>query len=77
MTIGRIGWTFENVWRFTQVTPFASYTYSSMHFNGYTESGGPFPAQMDGFASKAQTARLGADARYTLAPGKWLWSTLA
>lgn len=73
----RIGWTFDNVWRATQVTPFASYTYSSIHFNGYTESGGPFPAQMDGFTSKAQTSRLGADARYTLAPGKWLWGTLA
>ncbi|HEY5378310.1 MAG TPA: autotransporter domain-containing protein [Pseudolabrys sp.] len=73
----RIGWTFGNVWRFTQVTPFASYTYSSIHFNGYTESGGPFPAQMDGFTSNAQTSRLGADARYTLAPGKWLWGTLA
>lgn len=74
---GRIGWTFDNVWRATQVTPFASYTVSRMHFNGYTETGGPFPARMNGFDDTAQIARFGADARYTFAPGKWVWGTIA
>ena len=74
---GRIGWTLDHVWRATQVTPFASYTYSTIHFNGYTETTGVFPAQFNGFTNNAQTTRVGADARYTLAPGQWLWGTLA
>jgi uncharacterized protein YhjY with autotransporter beta-barrel domain len=73
----RIGWTFDQVWRATQVTPFASYTYSMIHFNGYTETSGPFPAVFDGFNTTAQTSRVGADARYTLAPGQWVWGTAA
>jgi probable HAF family extracellular repeat protein len=73
----RVGWTFDQIWRATQVTPFASYTYSQVRFDGYTETGGPFPAQFNAFTDRAQTSRLGADARYTLAPGKWLWGTLA
>jgi hypothetical protein len=75
--IARIGWTFNNVLRATQVTPFASYTVSRMHFNGYIETDGPFPAQMNGFNDTAQIAHVGADARYTFAPGKWVWGVLA
>lgn len=74
---GRVGWTFDKVWPATQVTPFVSYTYTSIHFNGYTEGNGAFPAQFDGFTDNAQTSRLGVDARYTWSPGKWLWGTLA
>ena len=73
----RIGWSFNNVLPATQVTPFASYTYSTIHFNGYTETTGVFPAQFNGFDDTAQTVRVGADARYTFAPGKWAWGTLA
>jgi probable HAF family extracellular repeat protein len=73
----RIGWVFDSVWLATQVTPFTSYTYSTMHFNGYTETTGVFPAQFNGFNDTAQIVRLGADARYTFAPGKWVWGTLA
>ncbi|MBS0535506.1 MAG: autotransporter domain-containing protein [Proteobacteria bacterium] len=75
--MGRIGWTFDRIWRATQLTPFASYTFSRTHLNGYTESGGPFPAQIDAFNGSANILRLGADARYTVAPGKWLWGGLA
>jgi uncharacterized protein YhjY with autotransporter beta-barrel domain len=74
---GRLGWTFDNVWRMTQLTPFASYTFSSIHFNGYTETSGPFPAQFNDFTQNAQTSRLGSDARYTFKPGEWVWGTLA
>jgi probable HAF family extracellular repeat protein len=73
----RIGWSFNNVLPATQVTPFASYTISTIHFNGYTETTGVFPAQFNGFNDTAQIARFGADMRYTLAPGKWVWGTLA
>ena len=73
----RIGWSFNNVLPAMQVTPFASYTVSTIHFNGYTETTGVFPAQFNGFNDTAQTVRIGADARYTFAPGKWVWGTLA
>ena len=74
---GRVGWTFDRLLPKTQVTPFVSYTYSTIHFNGYTETTGVFPAQFDGFTDNAQTSRLGADGRYTFARDTWLWSTLA
>ncbi|HEX3440136.1 MAG TPA: autotransporter domain-containing protein [Pseudolabrys sp.] len=74
---GRAGWTFDRLLPKTQVTPFVSYTYSTIHFNGYTETTGVFPAQFDGFTANAQTSRLGADARYTFARDTWLWGTLA
>ncbi len=75
--IGRIGWAVDQVWRATRVTPFVSYTYSTIHINGYTETTGVFPARFDGFSDNAQTSRLGSDIRYTFAPGEWLWGTLA
>ncbi len=73
----RVGYAFANVLPKTQLTPFVSYTFSSFHLNGYTETDGPFPARFDGYTANAQTSRLGADARFTFAPGKWLWGTLA
>jgi probable HAF family extracellular repeat protein len=73
----RIGWTFKDVIAKTQITPFASYTFTSAHVDGYTESGGPFPAVMDGFYSNQQTSRVGADVRYTFAPGQWVWGSAA
>jgi probable HAF family extracellular repeat protein len=73
---GRLGWVFNPI-PVMQLTPFASYTVTSTGFDGYAESGGPFPAKFAAFTSTAQTARLGSDARYTFAPGKWLWGTVA
>jgi uncharacterized protein YhjY with autotransporter beta-barrel domain len=73
----RVGWTFKDVIAKTQITPFASYTYTSAHVDGYTETGGPFPAVMDGFDSNQQTSRVGADVRYTFSPGAWVWGSAA
>ena len=72
----RVGWTFEPMLRGTQMTPFASYTWSRMSFGGYTETGGPFPALFQGFNDTAQIARVGVDTRYTFASGTWVWGTL-
>lgn len=71
----RIGWAFDAM-KGVKITPFASYTLTSIKFNGYTETDGVFAAQIDDFTDRAQTSRLGADARYTFAPGKWLWGGL-
>jgi probable HAF family extracellular repeat protein len=75
--IARIGWAFNDLRPKTQLTPFASYTAATSSFDGYVETGGPFPAMFAPFTSTAQTVRLGTDARYTFAPGKWLWGTVA
>lgn len=72
----RIGWAFDTT-KNIKLTPYASYTLTSIKFDGYTETTGVFPAQIDAFTDRAQTSRLGADARYTLSPGKWLWGGLA
>jgi outer membrane autotransporter protein len=72
----RIGWTFDKVSAGTKVTPFASYSITTLRTNGYTETNGPFPAQIEGFTDTAKISRLGADVRYTFAPGKWIWGTL-
>jgi probable HAF family extracellular repeat protein len=74
---GRVGWTLDPVLRGTQMTPFASYTWTHMNFSGYTETGGPFPALFQGFNDAAQIARLGVDTRYTFTSGTWVWGTLA
>lgn len=72
----RLGWTFAAFER-TSMTPFASYTHSRISFDGYTETSGVFPATFSGFSDEARTGRLGADLRYSIAPGKWVWGTLA
>ena len=72
----RIGWAFDTT-KNIKLTPYASYTLTSIKFDGYTETSGVFPAQIDAFTDRAQTSRLGADARYSLSPGKWLWGGLA
>jgi probable HAF family extracellular repeat protein len=72
----RIGWTFDKVLAKTKTTPFASYSVTTLRTNGYTETAGPFPAQFNGFSDTAQVSRAGADLRYTLAPGEWIWGTL-
>ena len=73
----RLGWVFKDLLPKTQITPFASYTIAATSFDGYLENGGPFPAQLGAFTSTAQTSRVGVDARYTFAPGRWLWGTAA
>ncbi|MGL5167813.1 MAG: autotransporter domain-containing protein [Afipia sp.] len=75
-SVARLGWVFNPV-PLTQLTPFASYTVSTVRFGSYTETGGPFPAQFDALRETVQTVRLGADVRYTFAPRNWAWGTLA
>jgi probable HAF family extracellular repeat protein len=75
-TSARIGWAFDAT-KAIKLTTYASYTLTSIKYDAYTETTGVFPAQINAFTDTAQTSRLGADARYTLSPGKWLWGGLA
>jgi probable HAF family extracellular repeat protein len=72
----RIGYAFD-VLKATRLTPFVSYTGSTIRYGGWTETSGVFPAQFDAFRDTAHVSRLGGDARYTFAPGQWMWGTLA
>ena len=48
-----------------------------MNIDGWAETNGPSPATIDGISQTAQITRLGAEGRYILAPGEWLWGSLA
>jgi probable HAF family extracellular repeat protein len=73
--IARVGWTEQ--FGALQLTPFASYTYSETTLDAYTEQDGVFAASFEKMTSTAETARFGADARYTFKPDTWAWGTLA
>lgn len=73
----RLGWSFAGLLPATTLTPYASWTYSAMRYDGYTETGGAFPASFDAFTDSAHVARLGADMRYDLGAGKSVWGGLA
>jgi probable HAF family extracellular repeat protein len=72
----RIGWSFDKILANTRLTPFASYSYSTIHVDGYTETTGVFPATFNAFNDTMQIARFGADLRYAFGPDKWVWGTL-
>ena len=50
----------------TSVSPFASYTFVNSQMDGYTETGGSFPARFDASRENSNTVRIGADARTPL-----------
>jgi probable HAF family extracellular repeat protein len=74
---GRVGYTFENVWSDTSITPFASYTLTRVNFSGYIEADGPFPAIVDSFHDIEHISRLGADTQYKFSRESWIWGTIA
>ena len=50
----------------TGVSPYVSYTYINAQMNGYTETGGSFPARINGVREISNAIRIGADARTPL-----------
>jgi probable HAF family extracellular repeat protein len=50
----------------TTFTPYADLSYSRTRIDGYTETGGGFPARFDASTDEATEARLGVDAAYPL-----------
>lgn len=71
----RAGWAFTPA-PMLRVTPFASYSATRVHFDGWTETTGVFPARFDAIDQTAQMVRLGGDVRYTWAPGTWAFGGL-
>jgi len=59
------------------LTPFASYSASRFHVDGWTESGGPFPAVIEPIEQTSQVARLGLEGQLDLDPSTTLWALAA
>lgn len=76
-TAFRIGWTFDTRLRSTQISPFASYSFSTIRIKGYTETDGAFPAVIDSFRDETHVTRFGLEARTAISSGKWIWGSLA
>ena len=48
-----------------------------VEIDGWTEKNGPFPAVISDIDDTAQKLRLGAEARTMIAPGTWVWGSMA
>ncbi|MDO9600052.1 MAG: autotransporter domain-containing protein [Azoarcus sp.] len=58
------------------LTPWASYTWSRVEVDGYTESGGAFPATFDAQKHNAEELRVGVSADWSLTPETGVRGTL-
>jgi probable HAF family extracellular repeat protein len=72
----RLGWALPTT-KSLRAMPFADYQVTRVRYDGYTETTGPFPATIDAIADTQERVRLGAEARYWLAPQSYLWGTAA
>jgi uncharacterized protein YhjY with autotransporter beta-barrel domain len=71
---GRVQWT-RAVTDQLALTPFAEYTWQTTHIDGYSESGGPFPASFDSRDETSNSLRTGlrADAALLDKVATWAW----
>ncbi|WP_319583380.1 autotransporter domain-containing protein [uncultured Pseudodesulfovibrio sp.] len=71
---GRVQWT-RDVTDQLALTPFAEYTWQTTHIDGYSESGGPFPASFDSRNETSNSLRAGlrADAALLDKVATWAW----
>jgi uncharacterized protein YhjY with autotransporter beta-barrel domain len=71
---GRAQWT-RAVTDSLALTPFAEYTWQSTHIDGYSESGGPFPASYGSRNETSNSIRTGLRTDFALFEnlGTWAW----
>nr|WP_321512767.1 autotransporter outer membrane beta-barrel domain-containing protein [uncultured Pseudodesulfovibrio sp.] len=72
---GRVQWT-RGMSDVLALTPFAEYTWQNTHIDGYSESGGPFPASFDSRNETSNSLRAGLRADMALFEqfGTWAWA---
>lgn len=63
----RTDWKDAFVLAATRFSPYAAYTWTDSHIDGYTETGGAFPARFDATTQRSQDVRLGVAASAPLA----------
>jgi outer membrane autotransporter protein len=59
------------------LTPFASLTAAAAHFEGWTETGGPFPASFDDIDDTLFVGRLGIHVSYEMNDNTLVFASLA
>ncbi|MGE4422094.1 MAG: autotransporter domain-containing protein [Pseudodesulfovibrio sp.] len=71
---GRAQWT-KAVTESLALTPFAEYTWQNTHIDGYSESGGPFPASYSSRNETSNSIRTGLRTDFALFQnlGTWAW----
>jgi len=72
---GRIGWAVPIANRFA-LQPFAQYNWQRVKIDGYTETGGPFPASYDTRTDTSNKVRLGLEGQYAYNESLnfWTWA---
>jgi probable HAF family extracellular repeat protein len=60
-----------------RVMPFADYEVTRIHYDGWTETSGPFPASFGAIDDVLHRSRVGLEGRYYFTPASYLWSTAA
>jgi uncharacterized protein YhjY with autotransporter beta-barrel domain len=60
-----------------RVMPFADYEATRIHYDGWTETSGPFPASFGTIDDVLHRSRVGLEGRYYFTPASYLWSTAA
>jgi probable HAF family extracellular repeat protein len=73
--LARFGWAFQPAAPMT-VIPFGEYDVTETHLDGYTETGGAFPATIGAMDETSQSTRLGSEWRYAIDRAVSLWSSL-
>jgi uncharacterized protein YhjY with autotransporter beta-barrel domain len=59
------------------ITPFASYSWTEVDIDGYTETGGGLPAQFDSRKDSAEVVKAGLEGEYTLTDTMTAWGQTA
>lgn len=72
----RVDWLDAATFGNTSLNPFASVGFSTVHVDGYTETGGAFPARFDGQTVTSREVRLGLSAVTEIAEAATLTTTL-
>lgn len=73
---GRVGWA-QPISESFSILPFAQYTWQKVDIDGYTESGGPFPARFDDQTDEVTQSRLGLELQYAYSRNVELWTWAA
>jgi probable HAF family extracellular repeat protein len=60
-----------------RIEPFASFKATHVSLNGYTEHGGPFPADVGSLSQTDEESLLGAETRLLVGRESWVWGSAA
>jgi outer membrane autotransporter protein len=60
-----------------RVMPFADYEATRIHYDGWTETSGAFPASFNAIDNVLHRSRLGLEGRFYFSPASYVWNTTA